>query len=141
MSSTNIERAAKAEEIRVTQAEVQRSLPLPGHPNNHDEDTLPHRIGSYSKGLPHNDLGEVDDDAYDALLLAVSSQDPDDFEAIPMGEPDLSKRRKLVNPQSALAFDLAGADSHHLFLPPPPTFSSVAATAAGRIASGIVRAS
>lgn len=124
MSSTNIERAAKAEQVRITQANVQRSLPLPGHPNNHDEDDQPNRIGSYSKGLPHNDLGEVDDDAYDAMLLALNSQDPDDFEAIPMGEPNLSKRRKLVNPQAGLAFDLAGADSHHLFLRPPPRFDS-----------------
>lgn len=124
MSISNTDRAKDAFELRVTQASTQRGLPLPGHPSNHDDDAYPHRVASYSKGLPHDELGEVDDDAYDAMLAALSSQAHDDFEAIPMGEPDLSKRRKLVNPQSAVAFDLAGADSHHLFLPPPPRFSS-----------------
>jgi len=124
MSNANIERVQMSKEIRVTQAAVQAGLPLPGHPTNHDEDTVAGRAASFSKGLPHNDLGEVDADAYDALLLAVSSGDPDDFEAIPMGEPDLSKRRKLVNPQAGLCFDSAGADSHHLYLKPPPRFDS-----------------
>lgn len=124
MSATNLTRAAKAFDLRVEQAAAQKSLPLPGHPNNHDEDALPHRIGSFSKGLPHNELGEVDNDAYDAMLMALSSHQPTDFEAIPMGESDLAKRRKLVNPQGGLAFDLAGADSQHLFLRPPPRFDS-----------------
>jgi len=131
MNTPNAVRAAKAYDIRVTQATTQRSLPAPGHPNNHDEDAYATRIGSFSKGLPHNDLGEVDPDAYDALLLAVGSQLPSDFEAIPMGEPNLAMRRKLVNPQAGLAFELLGADSHHLALPAPPRFAS--AETAGEI--------
>jgi hypothetical protein len=43
------------------------------------------RIANFSKGLPHNELGEVDPAAYDALLVALASGDPADFEAIPRG--------------------------------------------------------
>jgi hypothetical protein len=49
---------------------------------------------------------------------------PADFEAIQMGNPNLSTRFKLVNPQAGLAFDLEGTDSHQLTLPPAPAFAS-----------------
>jgi membrane-associated phospholipid phosphatase len=120
----NVHRAELAARLRVERAEAQRSQPLPQHPTNGDDDGLPRRIGSYSKGLPHNALGEVDPQAYDALLRALESGSPDDFEAIPSGEPNLARRRKLVNPQSGLAFDLVGADSQHLAMPAPPAFAS-----------------
>ncbi|MBA2251814.1 MAG: vanadium-dependent haloperoxidase [Nitrospirales bacterium] len=81
-------------------------------------------MASYSKGLPHNALGEVDISAYDKMVQALQSGRSADFEIIPMGEANPAKRRKLVNPQSGLAFDYAGADSHHLSQPPAPLFSS-----------------
>jgi len=124
MPNSNTDRADKALEIRTAQAKLQRSLPLPGHANNGDEDTLAARAGCYSKGLPHDKLGHVNAAAYDAMLLAMDTHEPDDFEAIPMGETDLSKRRKLVNPQAGVAFEMLGADSHHMVLPPPPRFDS-----------------
>jgi len=40
-----------------------------------------------------------------------------------MGAP-LDQRSKLVNPQSGLAFDMQGTDSHQLALPPAPALSS-----------------
>src|SRR5258706_7676963 len=43
-----------------------------------------------------------------------------DIEQIPMGSTD----RKLVNPCSAVAFDLQGADSHHLAIPAAPGVQS-----------------
>ena len=49
----------------------------------------------------------------------MMSGDPDDFEAIPLGGTT-----KLVNPQAAYAFELAGPDSHHLGIIAPPAFSS-----------------
>ena len=124
MHNPNVERAKQALKIRVEQAKRQADTPLPVHDNNHDEDTYANKIANYSKGLPHNSLGEVDSTAYDALRLALDTGNPQDFEVIPMGEADLSKRRKLVNPQAGLSFDLAGADSHRLHLTPPPKFSS-----------------
>ncbi|MFY0574816.1 twin-arginine translocation signal domain-containing protein [Cystobacter fuscus] len=50
---------------------------------NGDEERYPHRIGNYSKGLPHNELGEVDPSAYDAMLRALATGRFEDFEALP----------------------------------------------------------
>ena len=57
----------------------------------------------------------MDPAAYNALLAALSSGNPDDFEAIPLGGV-----RPLRNPQAGLAFDLEGPDSHHLAIRPAP---------------------
>ncbi|GAC1301932.1 MAG: vanadium-dependent haloperoxidase [Vulcanimicrobiaceae bacterium] len=113
-----------ARDRRVAAATFQHEVPLPDHIANGDEAAYANRIANFSKGLPHNDLGEVDPAAYDKLLLAVSSQKAADFENIPMGEPDLAKRRKLVNPQAGIAYDFAGADCAHLAMPPAPAFNS-----------------
>ena len=89
------------------------------HPANDDENLYPNKIGSYSKGLPHNNDGTVNLSAYAALLQAVSSGRPSDFDAIPMGG-----NRRLTNPQAGLAFDMEGPDGHALLQPPAPAFAS-----------------
>ncbi|GAC1308330.1 MAG: vanadium-dependent haloperoxidase [Vulcanimicrobiaceae bacterium] len=124
VKTPNQSRNDEALERRIDAARAQHDVALPKHADNGDETRYATRIASFSKGLPHDELGVVTKDAYDALLAAVASHQPKDFEAIPMGEPDLTKRRKLVDPQSGLAFDYAGADSAHLAMPPAPTFSS-----------------
>jgi hypothetical protein len=106
-------------QIRLQAAEFEKNLPLPKHPCNGDEELYPNKIASYSKGLPHNNLGEVDLDAYNALIRALITGNPADFERIPLGGVV-----RLANPQAALAFELEGPDSHHLAIPPAPTFSS-----------------
>ena len=98
-------------------------VPIPDHPCNGDEELYPNKIGNYSKGLPHNAIGEVDLIAYQSLINALTSGDPADFEAIEIGAP-LGLRRKLVNPQAGLAFDLEGTDSHQFVMPPAPAFAS-----------------
>ena len=122
-SASNLRRNL-AYQTRQQAAMSQMQQPLPGHPDNGDEALFLSKIGSYSKGLPHNQLGEVDANAYQAFLQALGTGNPADFEGIPMGCPDASARQKLVNPQSGLAFDLEGADSHALAMPPAPAFSS-----------------
>lgn len=112
-------RVNQAFQIRLRAAEFQKNLPLPKHQSNGDEELYPNKIASYSKGLPHNNLGEVNLDAYHALIRALTTGNPVDFEHIPLGGV-----RKLVNPQAALAFELEGPDSHHLAIPPAPIFSS-----------------
>jgi membrane-associated phospholipid phosphatase len=108
-----VQRADTAQEIRVKAAAFERSQPLPPHLNNGDETTHLNRIGNYSKGLPHDQFGEVDPAAYNSLLQAVNTGQPADFQAITLGGNIL-----LVNPQAGLAFDLEGADSHALSIPP-----------------------
>src|SRR4029453_10033071 len=55
------------------------------HPANNDENLYPNKLGSYSKGLPHNNDGTVDIAAYNAFLKAINSGSPADFDAIPLG--------------------------------------------------------
>src|ERR1041384_1667782 len=85
VSEPTQQRNVQAYRLRLNAAlnEFQQKLPL--HPDNGDESRYAQRIGNFSKGLPHNDLGEVDPPAYDALLGAASTGVPADFEAIPMG--------------------------------------------------------
>lgn len=109
--------------LRQDAAEAHLRTPLVDHLDNHDEELHPNFIGNYSKGLPHNELGEVDPSAYHALLRALATRHPRDFEAIPLGAP-AGHARKLVNPQAGLAFDLEGADSHGLTQRPAPALCS-----------------
>lgn len=94
------------------------------HPNNQDENLYPNKLGSYSKGLPHNNDGTVVLSAYNALLQAINSGRPEDFDAIPLGGTT-----GLTNPQSGLAFDLEGPDAHALVQPPAPALASRAQAA------------
>ncbi len=94
-------------------------MPIPAHPNNGDEERYSNRIGNFSKGLPHNPIGEVDESAYAAFLKACKSGRPADFEAIPMGGSS-----RLIDPQAGLAYDLEGTDSHQLAIPPAPALAS-----------------
>jgi hypothetical protein len=109
-------RKAAARGIRREAAQLAYKRPLADHSCNGEENDYDRtRIANFSKGLPHNDQGEADPAAYNALLAALASGHPDDFEAIPLGG-----ERPLRNPQAGLAFDLEGHDSHHLAIRPAP---------------------
>jgi len=86
---------------------------------NGDEDAVPHRAACYTKALPHDALGHVVPEAYDALAAACRSGRSADFDRVPLG-----LGRRLTSAQAGLAFDLEGCDSHHTALPAPPAFSS-----------------
>ena len=116
------QRVADAYRLRHDAAVFHKNLPMPAQVTNGDDERYANAgyIGSFTKTLPHNGFGVVDPpDAYRALLTAMASGDPDDFNAIPKGGV-----AKLINPQSALAFQMDGSDSHHLSCRTPPTFSS-----------------
>lgn len=121
---TSVERADKSFTIRMKAATDQRDFAIPTHAANGDESLYPNRIANYSKGLPHNARGEVSASAYNAFLTALASGKVSDFDAIPLGCSTPSFRRKLVNPQGGLAFDLQGTDAHQLTQPPAPAFAS-----------------
>jgi hypothetical protein len=118
-ASPGSERAERAYDLRVQAALFQKLQPLPDHPNNGDEQRYPNRIGNYSKGLPHNQFGEVDQTVYNTYLQAINSQNPDDFERVRMGG-----EVQLKNPQAGLAFALEGPDPAHVYQPPAPAFAS-----------------
>jgi membrane-associated phospholipid phosphatase len=112
-------RAAQALRIRVEAAKRLYDVPsAPSLPNG-DEARYPTRIASFTKGLPHGPLGEVEPRAYEALLRAVTSGEAGDFEAIPLGG-----MLRLVNPQASLSYVLEGHDPHTLAVPPAPAFDS-----------------
>ncbi len=91
----------------------------PAHPDNGDEALYANLIGNYSKGLPHNAIGEVRPAAYSKWLTALNSGLNADFEAIPLGGVT-----KLTSPQSGLAYDPEGNDGHQYVIPPAPAFAS-----------------
>jgi len=109
-------RREQAFRIRVAAATYQKNLPLPPRPVNGDEERYIKKFANYSKGLPHNELGEVIPNAYEAMVDAVSSKQMDN---IPLGGTV-----KQANPEGAFAFNLEGADSHHLGIAAPPAFAS-----------------
>jgi len=115
----HLSRRRRALELRMAAAMEEFRVPVPGHRNNGDEGLYPNRIGNYSKGLPHNRLGEVDSRAYQSLITALQTRDPGDFEEIVMGG-----NVPLVDPQAGLAFDMEGTDSHQMALGPPPRLAS-----------------
>ena len=112
-------RLSRAYQVRRKAAEHAQSLGRAEGRANGDEDGLPRRIACYAKGLPHDRKGEPDLKAYELLLEALRSGEPDDFERIPLGG-----FVKLANPQAALAFELIGPDGCQLDLVPPPGFAS-----------------
>jgi hypothetical protein len=118
------ERSHRAFVLRRDAAMFQRDFPDTPSLSNGDEELYPNRIASYGKGLPHNDLGEVDLNAYNALIQALNSGLASDFEAIPLGGA-----AKLSNPQAAYCFSMEGADAAAAAVPAPPTFGSAQAAA------------
>src|SRR5687767_15768063 len=121
------QRQQDAYKSRTEGAKVERDFPLADHSTNGDEDRYAAKIGNFSKGLPHNNLGEVVIAAWDSLTRALVSGEPREFELIAM-----AGAAKLVNPQAGLAFEMQGPDSHALSMRPAPAFSS--AEEAGEIA-------
>ncbi len=120
------QRRHRAFAIRRDAAILQRDRPEQVSTSNGDEQLYANRIASFTKGLPHNQLGEVDLNAYNAMLNALNSGQPGDFEAIPLGGTV-----KLANPQSAYCYAMEGADAAAISVPPAPAFSS--AQAAGEM--------
>jgi hypothetical protein len=113
------DRRWQAYQRRHDAAMTHSSQPFPSFPTNGDDEAYPNRIASYTKGLPHNECGEVDLNAYAALLKALETGQHAAFEAIPLGG-----RVKFANPQAAYAFALEGPDPHQFAMAAPPAFSS-----------------
>ncbi len=118
-SEFDLTRTLKAYQCRLNAANMALQRPTVEQISNGDDDRYPNKIGSYSKALPHNQLGEVEPNAYATLARARASKNPADFEAIQLG-----LGRKLTSPQAGLAMDLEGPDSQHVTLPPAPSFNS-----------------
>lgn len=96
--------------------------PMPVKPSSGDLERYPTHLGTFTKGLPHDELGEVDRNAFQTLRDALRSGKPEDFERIQLGGGAM-----LVNPQAALAYTLEGRDTHEFATPAAPELASAAA--------------
>jgi hypothetical protein len=116
--------------IRSRCAEYYRRHDIPAHVNNGDEERYSNEnfYANYTKGLPHNEHGEVVPDAYLQYLRVLNSGAPDRFEQLPTGTPP-PDFIGFTDPQSGLAYDLEGIDSHQLAMPPCYEFRSAGAMA------------
>jgi hypothetical protein len=128
-------RQSNGKKLRADAAKRDYPDPFPDHKDNGEEDDARkgrkgyrNYIANYTKGLPHDNLGEVDNAAYQSLRKALESEKPSDFEKIILGPPGTPPPPaplpdglfRLVNPQAGLAFDLEGPDSHAPKIPPLP---------------------
>jgi hypothetical protein len=118
-------RRERSFEIRNRIAEYYRRHGIPVHRSNGDEERYcnDNFYASYSKGLPHNERGEVLSDAYLKFLRTLNDGSAAAFEDLPAGvaPPNFIG---FTNPQSGLAYDLEGIDSHLLSMPPCFEFRS-----------------
>lgn len=113
-----VRRTQLALEQRIRRAVANLSANVPPQPVNQDE-ALPGFYASYSKGLPHNALGEVEPAAFQAFVTAVRSGRNEDYNLVPMGGT-----AKQISPQAATAYQMEGQHSGNLRMNPPPAFNS-----------------
>jgi hypothetical protein len=109
----------RALEVRDACARAADAIPIAPHPTNGDEARYPNKIGSDTRGLPHDKRGEVDQAAWQALFTACLSGDPADFEKIPLGGT-----RKLINPIGPQAVSLSGINPTQIGITPAPALAS-----------------
>lgn len=114
----------RAAELRQSLARDIANAPIPPHPHNGDQQRYPNAIGSDTRGLPHDERGEVDAEAWRLANVAFATRSPADFEKIPLGGP-----RKLVNPVGTLAVSLDGLNAAQFQLPAAPALASAARAA------------
>jgi hypothetical protein len=94
-------------------------------PDNGDAAKFTDHSGTWSKVLPHDSIGIVNQAAYASFTKALTSGKFVDFENIIVGNPGGTNVTSQFNgPQTALAFDLEGLDSHATNIPPAPSVTS-----------------
>jgi hypothetical protein len=109
----------RALKLRLEAAWNDHQAPVAQHPTNGDEERYPNKIGTDTRGLPHDARGEVEPAAWALAAKAFATRDPADFEKIPLGGT-----RKLVNPVGTLAANLSGVDPTQVSIPPAPELAS-----------------
>ncbi|HET9784441.1 MAG TPA: twin-arginine translocation signal domain-containing protein [Terriglobales bacterium] len=113
-------RAARSLLLREGAAREEMQAAAEAERDNGDELRYANRIGNYSKGLPHNDVGEVEPAAYRTLLQALTA----DADEAGVERVRLGGNQKLVNPLAGIAYDLEGVDIQKLAAPPAPALAS-----------------
>lgn len=94
-------------------------------PDNGDAAKFSDHSGTWSKVLAHDNLGIVNQNSYASFTKALTSGNFSDFESILVGNPGGTNGNAQLNgPQTSLAFDLEGLDSHATNIPPAPSITT-----------------
>lgn len=113
------DRKSRVYDMRVSASNYFRGMPDGVHESNGDEERYADKRNSYTKCLPHDQLGNVQPDAWDSLMRAAISGRSEDYENIAMGG-----QLKLKNPQATHSYAMEGLDSYQFRLKPAPKFDS-----------------
>ncbi|HEX3091093.1 MAG TPA: vanadium-dependent haloperoxidase [Candidatus Angelobacter sp.] len=117
-------RANDAFNYRKQEAQAEKISP-PVAPDNGDAAKYSDHSGTWSKTLAHDDLEIVNANSYTSLVNALTSGNFVDFQNIIVGNPGgTNVNAQLNGPQTSLAFDLEGLDSHATVIPAAPTTAS-----------------
>ena len=116
-------RAEACLDYRVQTARQER-VAVGVQPDNGDSDRFTDFSGNYSKALLHDALGVPNKGAMQSMIKALETGEFSDFEKILVGTPGGGPNSKENGPQSALAFDLEGLDSHATTIPAAPSVAS-----------------
>lgn len=108
--------------VRVDAARRHAQRQPPTHRNNGDETRYGSPLAMFTKGLPHDEYGEVDPEAYEALLAALRGEAT--YDDIPLGGD-----AKFVNPQASRSYNMIGPDPHGVTIDPAPQFDSAESAA------------
>jgi len=119
-------RLREATERRVKEAHHDEEAGPAANADNGDEALYADKGGTYTKGLPHNEWGQVDQAAYKTFKTALATGSFADFEAITMGGS-----RTLNGPQGGLCFDLEMKDNIQFGQPQAPPAPPVAGPQSG----------
>lgn len=94
-------------------------------PDNGDFALYTDHSGSWSKTLAHDNLEIVNQSSFTSFVNALTSGNFSDFEKIIVGDPGGGNQSQLNGPQTSLAFDMEGLDSHATnAIGPSPTTAS-----------------
>ena len=121
-SETN--RANNAFNYRKQEAQAEKISP-PVAADNGDFALYTDHSGTWSKALQHDNLGIVNQSSFTSFINALTSTKFADFQAILVGNPGGTNANAQLNgPQTSLAYDLEGLDSHATTIDPAPTTAS-----------------
>ena len=112
-------RQSQVYNLRKKVAKFYKEQPAAEQINNGDDTLYENRIGSYTKGMPHNALGEVDPDVYNTYLQAIETGDRDLLDTIPT-----PGNITLRNIENIWSIDYLGPDSHSFSIDPAPAIAS-----------------
>lgn len=118
-------RASQSFTYRTTEAQDE-NINVGVLPDNGDFALYTDHSGTWSKALVHDSLEIVNQTSFTSFVNALTSGNFTDFQNIIVGNPGGTNfNAELNGPQSSLAFDLEGLDSHATnVIPPAPTTAS-----------------